>query len=132
MKFTFQIHARILVVEWFVGWRTRQVSRTVGADSERYLNFTQMEDETVDSPYADWIKQPVLLRVKVEDFRTALRGIILSESQGSLQFRLWKGRRNLRIQKSTVLAVEQDPHFQSQKGSRKPQLATYWRMPLAS
>jgi hypothetical protein len=86
----------------------------------------------VYSPYAEWINQPVLLQVRVEDFRATLRGIILGESEDSLQFRLWKGRRDLLIQKSTVLAVEQDSCLEFQKGSQKEQAETNWQVPLAS
>jgi hypothetical protein len=86
----------------------------------------------VYSPYSEWINQPVLLQVKVEDFRATLHGIILGESKDSLQFRLWKGRRNLFIHKSTVLAVEQDSCLQFQKGPRNEQSDGNWRVRLAS
>jgi hypothetical protein len=85
------------------------------------------------SPYTEWIKQPVLLQVKVEDFRTTLRGIILGESKESLSFRIWKGRRNFIIQKSTVLAVEEDPALQSSSKKQTDALdAIDWQVPMAS
>jgi len=89
----------------------------------RLLNWRN----NVYSPYAEWINQPVLLQVKVGDFRTTLRGAILGESNDSLQFRFWKGHQNLQILKSTVLAVEQ-----FQERSRKAQSDINWPVRLAS
>jgi hypothetical protein len=84
------------------------------------------------SPYTEWIKQPVLLQVKVENYRTTLRGIILGESAEFLQFRGWKGRRNIAVHKSSALAVEQVPSLQLRRDIRSRQSTTDWQVSLAS
>lgn len=78
------------------------------------------------SPFAEWIGQPVILQVRVENFRSTLEGTIVRDAVNSLHFQLAKGRRTLMIAKSTILAVEQAPGLVTRHVQRR------WEMPLAS
>ena len=81
----------------------------------------------MNSPYAFWMGQPVLVQVMVEAAKSTLRGVIIGESEDSLQFCLCKEGRKVLIQKSTVLAVEQEAKQEAHLG-----LPVDWQMPLAS
>jgi hypothetical protein len=61
----------------------------------------------MESAYAVWIGQPVVLQLAAEDLRVPLRGMILGETGDFIRFRVeqaWE----IDIYKSMILAVEQD------------------------
>ena len=61
----------------------------------------------MQSAYAVWIGQPVILQLVAADSRVPLRGIIVAETDDCIRFRIeqtW----DIDIYKSMVLAVEQD------------------------
>lgn len=65
------------------------------------------EGEKMQSAYAVWIGQAVVLQVAAADLRVPLRGIIVGETDEAIQFRVeqtW----DIDIYKSMILAVEQD------------------------
>jgi hypothetical protein len=57
--------------------------------------------------YTSWIGQPVVLEVASGDLRLSLRGVIISESDNAIRFRIGKDW-DIDIQKLAILAVEQD------------------------
>jgi hypothetical protein len=61
----------------------------------------------MQSPYASWIGQPVVLQVAAEDLRVPLRGMIIEESETSVLFRVAEGK-DIDIFKPMILAVEQE------------------------
>jgi len=62
----------------------------------------------VQSAYAVWVGQPVVLQVAAGDLRVPLRGMILGETEQVIRFRVDQAW-DIDIYKSMVLAVEQDP-----------------------
>ncbi len=61
----------------------------------------------MQSAYAVWIGQAVVLQIAAADLRVPLRGIIVGETDEAIQFRVeqtW----DIDIYKSMILAVEQD------------------------
>jgi hypothetical protein len=61
----------------------------------------------MESAYAVWIGQPVILQLAASDFRVPLRGIIVAENHDCIRFRVeqtW----DIDVFKSMILAVEQD------------------------
>jgi hypothetical protein len=61
----------------------------------------------MDSAYAVWIDQPVILQLAAADLRVPLRGIIVAETHDCIRFRVeqtW----DIDVFKSMILAVEQD------------------------
>jgi hypothetical protein len=61
----------------------------------------------MQSPYASWIGQPVVLQVAAEDLRVPLRGMIIEESETSVLFRVAEGK-DIDIFKPMILAIEQE------------------------
>ena len=66
----------------------------------------------VQSVFAQWTDQPVVLQVAAADLRVPLRGIIVGESQESVRFRIGDGW-DIDIYKSMILAVEEDSWMDS-------------------
>jgi hypothetical protein len=63
--------------------------------------------ENMESAYAVWIGQPVILQLAAADMRVPLRGMIVGETDDFIRFRVeqtW----DIDIYKSMILAVEQD------------------------
>jgi len=60
----------------------------------------------MQSAYAGWMGQPVILQVAAADLRVPLHGIIVGESDDSVRFRI--GLWDVDIYKTMILAVEQD------------------------
>ena len=61
----------------------------------------------MESAYAVWIGQPVILQLAASDLQVPLRGIIVTETHDCIRFRVeqtW----DIDIYKSMILAVEQD------------------------
>jgi len=61
----------------------------------------------MQSAYAGWIGQAVVLQVAAADLRAPVRGVIVAESGHDLLFRIGKDW-NVRISKSMILAIEED------------------------
>jgi hypothetical protein len=61
----------------------------------------------MESVYAVWIGQPVILQIAAEDVRVPLRGMILGETDDFIRFRVEQAW-DIDIYKSMILAVEQD------------------------
>lgn len=61
----------------------------------------------MESAYAVWIGQPVILQIAAEDVRVPLRGMIVGESDDFIRFRVEQAW-DIDIYKSMILAVEQD------------------------
>ncbi len=61
----------------------------------------------MQSPFAAWMNQAVVLQVALGDLRVPLRGIIVGESAGAVRFRLGEAW-DVDIYKSMILAVEED------------------------
>jgi hypothetical protein len=57
--------------------------------------------------YASWIGQAVILQVAADDLRVPLRGVIVGESDTAVRFRVGEGW-DIDIFKPMILAVEQD------------------------
>jgi len=62
---------------------------------------------TMQSAYASWVGQAVVLQVAAGDLRVPLRGVIVGESDGAVRFRIGEGW-DIDIYKPMILAVEQD------------------------
>jgi hypothetical protein len=61
----------------------------------------------MESAYAVWIGQPVILQLAAADVKVPLRGMIVGETEDFIRFRVdqtW----DIDIYKSMILAVEQD------------------------
>jgi hypothetical protein len=61
----------------------------------------------MQSAYAVWFRQPVILQLAASDLRVPLRGIIVAETDVCIRFRVeqtWE----IDIFKNMILAVEQD------------------------
>jgi hypothetical protein len=61
----------------------------------------------MQSTYAVWIGQPVILQLVAADLRVPLRGIIVAETNDCIRFRVEQAS-DIDIYKSMILAVEQD------------------------
>jgi hypothetical protein len=61
----------------------------------------------MQSAYAVWIGQPVILQLAAADLRVPLRGMILDETDDFIRFRVEQAW-DIDIYKSMILAVEQD------------------------
>ena len=61
----------------------------------------------MQSAYASWVGQAVVLQVATADLRVPLRGIIVGESDSAVRFRIGEGW-DIDVFKSMILAVEQD------------------------
>ena len=61
----------------------------------------------MESVYASWIGQTVVLQVTVADLRVPLRGTIVGESEEALRFRIGENW-DIDIFKSMILAIEED------------------------
>ena len=60
------------------------------------------------SVFASWVGQPVILQVAANEWCVPLRGMIVGESESSVLFRVDEGRDEIGIDKTMILAVEQD------------------------
>lgn len=61
----------------------------------------------MQSAYASWIGQAVVLQVATADLRVPLRGVIVGESDTAVRFRIGEGW-DIDVFKNMILAVEQD------------------------
>lgn len=61
----------------------------------------------MDTAYASWIGQPVVLQVALGDIKVPLRGTLLKDGGESVRMRIGDGW-DVDIFKSMILAVEQD------------------------
>ena len=61
----------------------------------------------MQSAYASWVGQAVVLQVAAGDLRVPLRGVIVGESDEAVRFRVGDAW-DIDIYKSMILAVEQD------------------------
>jgi hypothetical protein len=61
----------------------------------------------VQSAFAVWLGQAVVLQVASADFQVPLRGIMVGESDEALRFRIGENW-DVDIYKSMILAVEED------------------------
>ena len=59
------------------------------------------------SSYALWFGKTVILRLTTGELRVPLGGIIVSESEGTVRFRVG-GSWDIAVYKSLILTVEQD------------------------
>jgi hypothetical protein len=66
-----------------------------------------MQIQEVQSAFATWVGQSVVLQVASADFQVPLRGIIVGESDEAVRFRVGEGW-DVDIFKSMILAVEED------------------------
>ena len=61
----------------------------------------------MDSAYATWLGQPVVLQVALGDIKVPLRGKILKDLGDTIRIRIGDGW-DVDIYKSMILAVEED------------------------
>jgi hypothetical protein len=61
----------------------------------------------MDSAYATWIGQPVVLQVALGDIKVPLRGKLLKDGADTVRMRIGEGW-DVDIYKAMILAVEQD------------------------
>jgi hypothetical protein len=61
----------------------------------------------MDSAYAAWVGQPVVLQVALGDIRVPLRGTLLKDGGETVRMRIGEGW-DVDIYKTMILAVEQD------------------------
>jgi hypothetical protein len=61
----------------------------------------------MESVYASWIGQTVILQVSATDLRVPLRGTIVGESEEALRFRVGENW-DIDIYKAMILAIEED------------------------
>ena len=61
----------------------------------------------MQSAYASWFGQAVVLQVAAADLRVPLRGIIVGESEDAVRFRIGEGW-DVDIYKTMILAIEED------------------------
>ena len=66
-----------------------------------------MQSHDVQSAFAVWVGQPVVLQVASAEFQVPLRGIIVGESDEAVRFRVGQSW-DVDIFKSMILAVEED------------------------
>jgi hypothetical protein len=67
---------------------------------------SQMANQ-VESPFAVWLGQAVVLQVAEADFQVPLRGVIVGETDEAVRFRIGDSW-DIDIFKSMILAVEED------------------------
>jgi len=73
---------------------------------------TVQSEASVQGVYGQWADQAVILQVKSADLRVPLRGVILSETERSVRFRVndsW----DIDIYKHMILAVEEESWMES-------------------
>jgi hypothetical protein len=63
--------------------------------------------EGMDTAYAPWIGQPVVLQVALGDIRVPLRGKLLRDGGETIRMRIGDGW-DIDIYKAMILAVEED------------------------
>jgi hypothetical protein len=77
-------------------------------DTQSELETKQgLKGDTMEGGYANWMNQPVILRVVAGNLRVPLRGRLISETGDIVRLRIadsW----DVDIFKSMVVAVEQD------------------------
>ena len=61
----------------------------------------------MDSAYATWIGQPVVLQVALGEIKVPLRGTLLKDSGETVRMKIGEGW-DVDIYKTMILAVEQD------------------------
>jgi hypothetical protein len=61
----------------------------------------------MQTAYQTWMNQPVVMQVVAGELKVPLRGVIVSEGQDSVMFRVGEGW-DVEIFKNMVLAVEED------------------------
>jgi hypothetical protein len=61
----------------------------------------------MDSAYAVWVGQPVVLQVALGDIKVPLRGTLLKDGSETVRIRIGDGW-DVDIYKTMILAVEQD------------------------
>ncbi len=61
----------------------------------------------MESPYATWLNQPVILQISAGELKVPLRGTIVGESDEAVRFRIGEGW-DVDIFKTMILAVEED------------------------
>jgi len=61
----------------------------------------------MESAYATWIGQPVVLQVALGDIKVPLRGTLLKDGAETVRMRIGEGW-DVDIYKTMILAVEQD------------------------
>jgi hypothetical protein len=61
----------------------------------------------MDSAYATWIGQPVVLRLALGDIRVPLRGKLLKDGGETVRMRIGDGW-DVDIYKAMILAIEED------------------------
>ena len=61
----------------------------------------------MESAYAAWIGQPVVLQVALGDIKVPLRGTLLKDGSETVRMRIGEGW-DVDIYKAMILAVEQD------------------------
>jgi len=61
----------------------------------------------MDSAYATWVGQPVVLQVALGDIKVPLRGTLLKDGADTVRMRIGDGW-DVDIYKTMILAVEQD------------------------
>lgn len=64
------------------------------------------ETQAMQGGYSLWMGQPVVLQVAAGEMRVPLRGVIVSESNDAVRFRIGDGW-DVDIYKNMVLAVEE-------------------------
>ncbi len=77
------------------------------AESIPGTTFTLRGINLVESAYAVWLGQPVVLQVSAGDLTVPLRGTIIGESSAAVRFRVGEGW-DVDIYKAMILAVEED------------------------
>jgi hypothetical protein len=65
------------------------------------------EGEGMDSAYATWIGQPVVLQLALGDIKVPLRGKLLKDGGETVRMRIGEGW-DVDIYKAMILAVEED------------------------
>ncbi|MGB9466314.1 MAG: hypothetical protein WBR10_14490 [Candidatus Acidiferrum sp.] len=61
----------------------------------------------MDSAYATWVGQPVVLQVALGEIKVPLRGTLLKDGGDTVRMRIGEGW-DVDIYKAMILAVEQD------------------------
>jgi hypothetical protein len=61
----------------------------------------------MESAYATWVGQPVVLQVALGDIKVPLRGTLLKDGAETVRMRIGEGW-DVDIYKTMILAVEQD------------------------
>jgi hypothetical protein len=61
----------------------------------------------MNSVYAAWLGQPVIMQLASDDLRVPLRGTVVGESDTVVRFRLGDGL-DIDIYKKMILAIEED------------------------